>query len=60
MDKKVMYALIGGVALIGAAIAYKLATSSETDDGTPGQAEEDADLEEIGDLETEQGHIKFE
>jgi hypothetical protein len=37
MDKKVMYALIGGVALIGAAIAYKLVSSSEVeDDGTPG------------------------
>ena len=29
MDKKVLYALIGGVALIGAAIAYKMVTGSE-------------------------------
>jgi hypothetical protein len=35
MDKKVLYALIGGVAVVGAAVAYHLATKSaeEADDG---------------------------
>ena len=62
MDKKVMYALIGGIALIGAAIAYKMVSSGEADvkDDLPGEDEMENDLEEIGDLETEQGHIKFE
>jgi len=61
MDKKVMYALIGGVALIGAAIAYKMVSGSdEVKDDLPGEEEEDADLEQIGELETEQGHIKFD
>ena len=63
MDKKVMYALIGGVALIGAAIAYKLVSGSEEKGDAVDQADdmdEDADLEQIGELETEQGHIKFD
>lgn len=63
MDKKVMYALIGGVALIGAAIAYKLVSGSDdgkVEENVPGEEELDDDLEQIGDLETEQGHIKFE
>ena len=35
MDKKVLYALIGGVAVVGAAVAYHLASKSaeEADDG---------------------------
>jgi hypothetical protein len=35
MDKKVLYALIGGVAVVGAAVAYHLATKSaeEAEDG---------------------------
>ena len=34
MDKKVLYALIGGVAIVGAAVAYHMASKSteEADD----------------------------
>ena len=55
MDKKVLYALIGGAALIGAAVAYHLATASEGD-GI------DDDLDSLGPLELEEGTgmMKFE
>ena len=42
MDKKVMYALIGGVALIGAAIAYSMGK---------GDSEIDEVLNELGPVE---------
>ena len=63
MDKKVLYALIGGVALVGAAIAYNMISSGDTADAKaegPGEDELDNDIEDIGELEIEQGHIKFE
>lgn len=52
-----MYALIGGVAVVGAAVAYHLASKSaeEADDGI------DDDLEQLGPPEMEgNGMLKFE
>lgn len=58
MDKKVLYALLGGVALVGAAIAFHYLGSKEVNEE---EEKLDADLEELGELETEDnGHIKFE
>lgn len=57
MDKKVLYALIGGAAVVGAAVAYHLASKSaeEADDGI------DEDLEQLGPPEMEaNGMLKFE
>lgn len=56
MDKKVMYALIGGAAVIGAAVAFHfLARSSEEADDNL-----DADLEQLGPLELDaNGRIEF-
>jgi hypothetical protein len=57
MDKKVLYALIGGVAVVGAAVAYHLASRSaeEADDGI------DDDLAQLGPPEMEpNGMLKFE
>ena len=58
MDKKVLYALIGGVAIVGAAVAYHIASKSteEADDI-------EDDLAELGQPEYEQsgnGMLKFE
>ena len=56
MDKKVMYALMGGVAVIGAAVAFHLLSKSES------EADEtlDNDLEKVGPLELDaQGRIEF-
>ena len=58
MDRKVMYGLlIGGVALVGAAVAYHLSNKPNED-----EAGLDDDLAELGPLETEEstGMIKFE
>jgi hypothetical protein len=56
MDKKVLYALIGGAAVVGAAIAYHFISNSEQE----ADALED-DLDELGPLELdENGRIKFE
>jgi hypothetical protein len=56
MDKKVLYALIGGVAVVGAAVAYHLASkASEEADNI------DEDLEQLGPPEYEKnGHLKFD
>jgi hypothetical protein len=57
MDKKVLYALIGGVAVVGAAVAYHLASKSieEADDGI------DDELEQLGPPEMEpNGMLKFD
>lgn len=52
-----MYALIGGAAVVGAAVAFHYANSKATDDGPS----LDDDLEELGALEKDdQGYIKFE
>ena len=55
MDKKVLYALIGGVAVVGAAVAYHLSKATE-------EAEDlDDDLAQLGDPEYEpNGMLKFE
>jgi hypothetical protein len=56
MDKKVMYALIGGVAVIGAAVAFHLLNKNaeEADDSL------DNDLEKVGPLELDaMGRIEF-
>jgi len=56
MDKKVLYALIGGVAVVGAAIAYHFMAKGESAEDTL-----DDDLDELGSLELdENGRIKFE
>ena len=55
MDKKVLYALIGGAAVVGAAVAYHFMSKSEAEDTL------DDDLDELGSLELdENGRIKFE
>ena len=57
MDKKVVYALIGGAALIGAAVAYHLFSKSSEE----AEGDIDADLDELGPLEVdENGRLKFE
>jgi len=57
VDKKVMYALIGGVAVVGAAIAFHF-MSKEGDSADSGL---DDDLDQLGPLELdENGRIKFE
>lgn len=56
MDKNIKYALIGGAALVGAAVAYHLFNTSkeEADDGL------DEDLEQLGPLELDaMGRIEF-
>ena len=51
MDKKVLYALIGGVALIGAAIAFSMSKDSAVDDV----------LNQLGPVEKdENGKLDFE
>jgi len=47
MDKKVMYALIGGAAIIGAAVAFHL-ISAKTEEADDDQL--DGDLKELGEL----------
>ena len=57
MDKKVMYALIGGVAVLGAAVAYHLANrqSEEVEDDI------EDDLAQLGEPQYEpSGMLKFE
>jgi hypothetical protein len=56
MDKKVMYAILGGAAVVGAAVAYHFLSSAseEADDSL------EADLQELGELqEDERGFIEF-
>lgn len=56
MDKKVLYALIGGVAVVGAAVAYHLASKS-----TEEAEDMDDDLAQLGQPEYEpNGMLKFE
>jgi hypothetical protein len=56
MDKKVMYALIGGVAVVGAAVAFHLMSGkSEVEDAL------DGDLEQLGPLKLDdQNRIEFD
>jgi hypothetical protein len=57
MDKKVMYALIGGVALVGAALAFHLASGK----GDEVEDQLDNDLEKIGALKLDdKGRIEFD
>ena len=56
MDKNVKYALLGGAALIGAAVAYHFFSTSETET----DAGLDEDLEQLGALDLDaQGRIEF-
>lgn len=56
MDKKVMYALIGGAAVIGAAVAFHFMGKADSESDSM-----DADLDQIGALDLdEEGRIKFE
>jgi len=47
MDKKTLYALIGGVAVIGAAVALYMSSSAE---GEAAEEALDGDLEDLGEL----------
>jgi len=49
MDKKVLYLLLGGAAIVGAAVAFHMIKSSDGDDGL------DEDLEKLGPIELEEG-----
>lgn len=56
MDKKVLYALIGGFAVVGAAVAYHMASKSAVDDD-----DIDDDLAQLGPIEYDAtGYLKFE
>lgn len=58
MKKEVMYALIGGAAIVGAAVAYHLASQKASDDDADTL---DNDLEELGEIQKdEQGFLKFD
>lgn len=55
MNKKVLYALLGGAAVVGAAVAFHFLSSKEAGD-TLGD-----DLEQLGPVEREEnGMLKFE
>ena len=57
MDKKVMYALIGGAAVVGASVAYYLASKSveDSNDGI------DHDLDQLGPVQMDaNGMLNFE
>mgnify|MGYP006104726993 CR=1 FL=1 len=58
MEKKTMYALIGGVAVLGAAIAYYSANKGKVEDE---EADMEDDLAELGEPQFEpSGMLKFE
>ena len=63
-NKNVKYGMIAGAAIVGAAAVWYLFNSKSTDTATEeGPSHEDAmdeDLEAIGEIEIEDGHIKFE
>ena len=57
MDKKVMYALIGGVAVVGAAIAYYAVNKEKVEE----EGDMEDDLAELGEPQFEpSGMLKFE
>ena len=59
MRKEVMYALIGGAAIVGAAVAYHLASQKASADDDADTL--DNDLEELGEIQKdEQGFLKFD
>lgn len=59
MDKKVVYALIGGAAVIGAAVAYHFLSGNSESEGVEEEIENH--LDELGQLEKDaHGFIKFE
>jgi len=66
-NKNLKYALLGGAAVVGAAVLYYLTNSAESknaDGLTAAEADKfeenlDEDLEKIGEIEYEDGHIKF-
>jgi len=68
-NKNMKYAMIGGAALVGAAVLYFLTASGSGDkaaDEAATAATNEADqkmeddLEQIGEIEYEDGHVKFE
>ena len=68
-NKNMKYAMIGGAALVGAAVLYFLTAggsgdkaADEATNAAAHEAEEkmDEDLEQIGEIEYEDGHVKFE
>lgn len=57
MDKKVLYALIGGVAVVGAAVAYYTISKEKVDD----EPDIEDDLAELGEPQFEaSGMLKFD
>jgi len=68
-NKNLKYALFGGAALVGAAVLYYLTNSADAEtknaDGLTAAEQDkfeenlDEDLEKIGEIEYEDGHIKF-
>ena len=57
MDKKVLYALLGGVAVVGAAIAFYAVSKEKVED----EADMEDDLAELGEPQFEaSGMLKFE
>jgi hypothetical protein len=68
-NKNMKYAMIGGAALVGAAVLYFLTAGGSgdkaADEATNVAANEadekmEDDLEQIGEIEYEDGHVKFE
>ena len=68
-NKNIKYAMIGGAALVGAAVLYYLTAggsgdkaADEATNAALNEANEkmEEDLEQIGEIELEEGHIKFE
>jgi hypothetical protein len=63
-NKNLKYGVIAGAALVGAAAVWYLLNGKSSDAATTeGVNHEDAmdeDLEQIGEIEIEDGHIKFE
>jgi len=58
MDNKKLtrYALIGGLALVGAAVAYYMIGKKQEEEADGIQDE----LDKVGDVEMEEGHIRFD
>lgn len=63
-NKNIKYAMMGGAALVGAAVLYYLTTSKVDETANAGENNDtaeklDDDIEQIGEIEYEDGHVKF-
>ena len=63
-NKNLKYGVIAGAAIVGAAAIWYLMNGKSSDAATSGEVDHedamDQDLEAIGEIEIEDGHIKFE